>query len=456
MFTRCLGKFGGRLGRRSGFIWPRNVRKIHSGFVLCGRYEEAIRPEGSSQRAVFAWGANNEHQCHGNIKNPDGSPVETISTPHAVPLPEDCGSVAKVSAGWTTSFIIDEKGRSYSWGHSPFFGLANPGIQGGLIRDVTLCDPLKSVKMADIACGRQHTLFLTASGDVIVCGNSEFGQAGNGRTGENEVVKVPLLVAALKGKGINQISSGLDHCCALTRDGRVWAWGYDYEGQCGVGDAGGEDGVDYPTEVRALQDYHVIRVECGLDYTAFLTSEGQLLGCGANDFGQLGLGHTDQVDYPQVVAGSLQGKRVVDYSAGGSHMTAITDDGDVHAWGWQSSGRLGDGVLAPMPSLIESSDRIKQQFLSEPVRIPGLCNNGFARLYSRGGHNIATNEDGTEVYTWGLGSHGRLGHPEGESLATPKQLHLPFGRPFRALDIAAGVDHTLMVAVPVEKGDDLD
>ena len=55
----------------------------------------------------------------------------------------------------------------------------------------------------DIACGAEHSLALTCTGDVWAWGNNSEGQLGIGHT--NTPVREPQLVPCLSGKNIKQV-----------------------------------------------------------------------------------------------------------------------------------------------------------------------------------------------------------------------------------------------------------
>ena len=51
---------------------------------------------------------------------------------------------------------------------------------------------------------------------------------------------MPTLVKELKEKVVVQVSAGKEHSVCLTADGDIYTWGSNEEGQCGVGDTFGD------------------------------------------------------------------------------------------------------------------------------------------------------------------------------------------------------------------------
>ena len=80
------------------------------------------------------------------------------------------------------------------------------------------------------------------------------------------------------------------------------------------------------------------------------THDGLLYAWGHNGFCQLGLGNSCQTVVPSLVTGSLTGKKVVQVACGSHHTMALTSDGDIYAWGQNSSGQVGCGSTANQPT----------------------------------------------------------------------------------------------------------
>ncbi|KAH9988564.1 regulator of chromosome condensation 1/beta-lactamase-inhibitor protein II [Russula vinacea] len=92
------------------------------------------------------------------------------------------------------------------------------------------------------AAGITFTLFLTVHGKIYACGSGEKGQLGNGRTGEHiatgnrtgfDIESEPIPVMGLDDKKIAQIACGQQHSIALDEEGIVYVWGYN--GYCRLG-----------------------------------------------------------------------------------------------------------------------------------------------------------------------------------------------------------------------------
>lgn len=70
--------------------------------------------------------------------------------------------------------------------------------------------------------GVNFSIALTRGGKLYAWGGNQYGQLGDGTT---SVRWVPTRVALPKGTTISSIAVGADHVVATTRSGRVFTWG---------------------------------------------------------------------------------------------------------------------------------------------------------------------------------------------------------------------------------------
>ena len=90
---------------------------------------------------------------------------------------------------------------------------------------------MDSRQVCDIGAGNEHSIFLTRHGKLFVCGYNDNGQCGVGNT---QQIKNPTLIqGVLEGEDVAQIHAynGCEHSLAITREGKVYSFGYNYRGQ---------------------------------------------------------------------------------------------------------------------------------------------------------------------------------------------------------------------------------
>jgi len=92
-------------------------------------------------------------------------------------------------------------------------------------------------------------------------------------------------------------------------------------------------------------------------------------------------------------------------NSGGKHCLALTSEGSVYSWGESEDGKLGHGP-----------DRPKSEMPQKIVALEGI---EIVDVACGGAHSAAITCNG-EVFTWGKGRYGRLGHGDSEDQEFPK------------------------------------
>ena len=147
--------------------------------------------------------------------------------------------------------------------------------------------------------GDCHCLMLTAEGKVYGSGSNYGGRMGMGR---DEILDTsPTLIPT--PEPILFMTAGSRHTFLISTTGRLYATGYNDDGQLGLGDTYNRFSftlVPTPELVRYVTSSH--------NHTFIISVTGRLYCCGSNFNGQLGLGDTDDrssftfVPTPEAVA----------------------------------------------------------------------------------------------------------------------------------------------------------
>ena len=380
-------------------LTPVPVTGLGSGVleIAAGGLHTCARTSGG---AVQCWGFNNSGQLG-----------DSTNTQRLTPVPvTGLGSgVQSIATGVSHSCAVNGSGALLCWGINFLGHLGN----GGTTESPTpvAVSGLNS-GVAQVAAGYDHTCARTTAGAVQCWGFNGNGQLGDGTT-------VPRLLAAPVtglGSGVQAISAGLDHNCALAGSGAMYCWGRNDTGQIGDG-----------TTTRRLASVpvtglggNVQGIGSGNIHTCAVDASGAVKCWGRNSSGQLGDGTTDSRSTPVAVSGLSSGYTAA--ASGSRHSCALSASGAVSCWGANSSGQLGNGTTNP--SLV-------------PVPVTGLGSNVSA--ISAGDEHTCALTNGGAVVCWGLNDNGQLG----DGTTTPASTPVPVtGLGSGIGRIAAGFSHT--------------
>ncbi len=292
----------------------------------------------TSSGQVLAWGYNADGELGNGITTTTG--CFCISTPVAVSLPSGI-TVTAIAGGQSHSLALTSTGQVLAWGSNSYGQLGN-GSTTNSSTPVAVSLPSGTTVTA-IAAGDGHSLALTSSGQVLAWGWNFYGQLGNGTTTNSST---PVPVSLPSGTTVTAIAVGFYHSLALTSSGQVLAWGWNFYGQLGNGTTTTTTScqcIPTPVQVSLPSGTTVTAVAGGYGHSLALTSTGRMLAWGYNGYGELGNGSTTNSSTP--VAVSLPSGTTVTAIAGGFyHSLALTSSGQVLAWGINNYGQLGNGT----------------------------------------------------------------------------------------------------------------
>lgn len=254
-------------------------------------------------------------------------------------------------------------------------------------------------------------------------GNGDHGRLGHG--GACASTDVPRAVASPLTMGASAVTAGGAHTAVITANGAVATCGLNDAGQLGRG-AGGEPGVPHAAATGLASP--VVALAAGHYHTLAVSASGEVLACGRNDAGQLGLGWAaggSVAELTRVDALADAGVRVVAVAAGAKHSLALADDGAVYAWGLDDAGALGMGKA-------EASRWRFRLTSGEPLPrlVAPLAGEKVVALSAGHAHSMAVLEDGT-LLAFGQGRFGQLGL--GGSADTFEPTEVPELPPIKAV-----------------------
>jgi alpha-tubulin suppressor-like RCC1 family protein len=340
-----LGGYSGEPGRVDGNSQFTSVAGgIGNGYGL--------RADGT----VWAWGTNGASGLANGVGY--GVAVKPVRI-------NGLANVRQIAIGAYNGYALDQDNRAWSWGYAGDGELGN-----GSVTQVNTPVPVALPNdVQQIAAGHLTTFALRSNGTVWVWG-ANGGSFGNGTYGTGcDTTPVgpgcraatPIQVPGLTG--VVSIAASYNAAFAVKSDGSVWAWGFNAEGELGIGTAGGPGCYANPlrTDCMALSPVRIPGlagvskiVTGGTSATYALMTDGTVQSWGYNAAGQLGNGTTGGECADETVPncvrttpGPVTGLTdVVDVAAGGSFAMARRADGTLWTWGQNSQGQLG-GTWSP-------------------------------------------------------------------------------------------------------------
>jgi len=272
-------------------------------------------------------------------------------------------------------------------------------------------------QVGSITAGRDHFCALTTAGAVQCWGFNVTGALGDGTTATR---RTPVPVSSL-GSGVQAITAGNSHTCALTTAGAVLCWGSNQFGFLGNGTT---TNSLTPVAVTGLSS-GVQAIGAGQSHTCAVTTAGAVLCWGHGVNGQLGNGSTANRLMPFPVTSLDSGVQAV--AGGNFHACALTTTGAVQCWGTNTSGQLGDGTTLPRPT---------------PALVTSLSS-GVQAIAVGGLHSCALTTAGA-TQCWGSNVFGQLGDDTTMRRTTPVTV-IGLGSGVQA--VAAGETHTCAVTM---------
>uniref|UniRef100_G1PBC4 RCC1 and BTB domain containing protein 2 n=1 Tax=Myotis lucifugus TaxID=59463 RepID=G1PBC4_MYOLU len=252
--------------------------------------------------------------------------------------------------------LATTEGEVFTWGHNAYSQLGNGTTNHGLV-PCHISTNLSNKQVIEVACGSYHSLVLTSDGEVFAWGYNNSGQVGSGSTANQPIPR--RVTSGLQNKVVVNIACGQMCSMAVVDNGEVYVWGYNGNGQLGLGSSGNQS-----TPCRlALQGVRVQRVACGYAHTLVLTDEGQVYAWGANSYGQLGTGNKSNQSYPTPVV--VEKDRIIEIAACHSAHTsaAKTQGGHVYMWGQCR----GQSVVLPHLTHLSCTDDVFACFATPAV-----------------------------------------------------------------------------------------
>lgn len=374
-----------------------------------GAHTLAIDHEGK----LWSWGQNDTAALGRNTVETEEEKAEENdlngreSAPNRVEgIPDHLVFVA-IAATDSLSAAVTSDGHVWAWG--TFVDDGDKAFKSGIEvqNRPALITQLRHI--VQLAGGKDHILMLDKFGDVFAWGIGQSFQLGHKvNTRLRTKTFGPLKVVGVKN--IKYIAAGEYHSFALDNDGKLWSWGLNNFGQCGIPEEAGEGKcVEVPTRASFFDDKDIVMLDGGNHHSLFLTKSGEIYAVGEMNFHQTGI-PTSSLPASTVYEGD---NTTPSYVPEPVKLTTANDDDD-------------DTLAIP-----------KMKFITCGVD-----------------HSLALSAEDGSAWTWGFGEVYQLGHgkPAGEDgpedEVIPKRIRNTATTDVNMVFAGAGGQFSVLAGIP--------
>ncbi|XP_027937629.1 PH, RCC1 and FYVE domains-containing protein 1-like [Vigna unguiculata] len=355
---------------------------------------------------VFIWG-----EVWGDGNSSDGLGTQASSkidvlTPKALES-NVVLDVNQIGPGVRHIALVTRQGEVFTWGEDSG-GRLGHGFEKDFGRP-HLVDSLAITNVSFVACGEYHSCAVSVSGDLFTWGDATNSSGLLGHGSDVNYCIPKRVSGTLEGHQVVSVACGAWHSALATTLGKLFTFG---DGRFGVLGHGDRECVSYPKQVQLLSGHKAIKVACGIWHSAAIIeimdpsgsnpSSKKIFTWGDGD--QYRLGHVNKDSYLQPTCVAALADYSFNQIACGYTMTvALTVSGHVFTMGGTSYGQLGNpNSDGKVPILVR--DKLVGEFVEEIA-----C----------GANHVAVLTSRSELYTWGRGANGRLGHGDTDDQKTP-------------------------------------
>jgi alpha-tubulin suppressor-like RCC1 family protein len=366
-------------------------------FTSCNA-AHAIALDKSNQ--AYGWGRN-EGLCLGEQQAAETSGESAVTV---IPTPTLIGSdIASAALGKSHTIFLQTDGSLHALGSNKVgqCGWRASMKQSGVLK---ACIAPKDVVFSKISCGEDFAIALDDQGVLYSTGSSEFGQLGNGETGE-------YFVSANK---------------------LAYANAYAFEPQVIYHHTDPNDNSHNNNNKKTAPLAQVIRLQeiaCGKHHTIAIEAPAsnvkgtRIFSWGCGNYGTLGHGRQHDEYFPRQIEGFPRGATATKAAAGSNCSLVLTENGHVYFMGVTKAN--ADAVM-------------------KPQLVDALANNSHVVTHiGAGAGNVACCTEGGNTVVWGQGPYGELGLGSKKSSAKPAFVESLSGA--KILDLACGLGNFLYV-----------
>jgi len=370
----------------------------------------------------------------------------------------------KIASKVDFTLAIKSDGTLWGWGANLHGQL---GDDTTLDRDHPVQEATHATDWVDVAVGAYHSLSIKSDGSLYAWGSNKYGQVGDGA---NDDRHKPTLIDS--NHSWLKVTAGYRYSVALRSDHTLWSWGENYNGKTlGIGVGGHHNTPVQVGGATATNDW--ADVSAGRLHTLAIKTDGTLYAWGIqySSDGRLGDGTGASQSVPVQVGTASNWSSV---SAASYDSFAINEDGDLYAWGRNSSGVLGVGDHSKRTTPTQVGSSTWKEVSGGANHAMGIRRDGSLWGWGENGHaqrgdtypyskttpvQIGSDTDWESIsaattttsalktngvaYGWGYNKFGQLGNKKTDTLYVPTQILQEGGHTWKKISV--GLSHVLAI-----------
>lgn len=282
--------------------------------------------------------------------------------------------ITHVSCGAYYTCCIDINGEVWSFGSNVTgqLGLGYPSSYLPYPKKIDF-----SIEMIEITCGSSHTMCLDRNSNVWSFGYNLDGQLGIGSHRERKI-HLPRKLSELEN--IQKIACGSNHTICLSFSGAAFAFGSNVKGQLNLGDC-----VNRYSPTLIDDFFDILEISCCSDCSEFLLQNGSVYVCGSSDSkeAQCILRKRENLYDIKMIASGVNHTLFLDYH--GSLWSTLTF------------------VNSSLHENEESNEESHQDYVISIVGIPNVC-----QIFAGGMHSFVLDSE-QNIWSLGFNHAGQLG-----------------------------------------------
>lgn len=392
-----------------------------SGDIVLLPYETIVQVEVSTSHSaaltskgrMLTWGRNNFGQLGDNTTTDKLTPVDITDYFNLV----SGETITYINLGPYNSAAITSNGRVFTWGYysSTYNVLGTMSVSSNQLvpYDITSEFNLSNEEtITKILLGNKHGSALSSDGNYFIWGRRSYDLVSYRYTpGGN----MNSLLNLNSGEYVVDIALSNLNSAIITSEGRLLVWGDNNYGQLGNGQSMG--GVNSPLDITSYLTLTtgetVEEVTIGDYYMGIYTSNNRVLTWGDNTYGQLGNNTTVESSSPLDISSQFtldSGDSISQIYFEGNSSSMLTTNGKIYIWGQNTEGNIGDSSTTNrhIPTEISANFSLDAEdyIISSSIAV----------------YNSAAVSHRGNIFLWGDNTYGQLGDDTLVDKTSPNEI----------------------------------